>query len=409
MRVAGHARGRAARRATVRHAAAAGRPRPVAIAPPVVQTLANGLRVIVAQRRGLPLVTAELVVRSGAETDPAALSGLADLTAGLWPRARRRARRRRSRKTAEALGGQLDSGAGWDRSFVSMTVTRPRLAAALGADRRRARARASRADELERAQSRAIDGLTVALAQPGTLRGSRRTARRSARARTAIRRAVRRRSLARVRRADVVALHAQRYPAGQRDADLRRRHRDADALALAQASVRPLGSVRPRRCPRRRSRRAAGHAHGPVAIAMAGAGQAGVALAAPSIARSAPDYYAGVVANTLLGGGYSSRLNQEIRIKRGLSYGGVQPARRAPRAAACSVSARRRRIRRRRRSCRRRWREIARVRASPRRPTSSTARKLTVIGGVSRRFETTEDPRDDDRVARSQRRGRRPS
>ena len=34
-----------------------------------------------------------------------------------------------------------------------------------------------------------------------------------------------------------------------------------------------------------------------------------------------PRYYAGLVANTVLGGGYSSRLNQEIRIKRGLAYG----------------------------------------------------------------------------------------
>ncbi len=43
-------------------------PRPVVIAAPVVQTLGNGLRVIVAQRRGLPLVTAELVVRSGSRS-----------------------------------------------------------------------------------------------------------------------------------------------------------------------------------------------------------------------------------------------------------------------------------------------------------------------------------------------------
>jgi zinc protease len=41
----------------------------------------------------------------------------------------------------------------------------------------------------------------------------------------------------------------------------------------------------------------------------------------PSIARTDPAYYPGIVANTVLGGGYSARLNQEIRIKRGLSYG----------------------------------------------------------------------------------------
>jgi zinc protease len=34
-----------------------------------------------------------------------------------------------------------------------------------------------------------------------------------------------------------------------------------------------------------------------------------------------PGYYVASTLNSLLGGGYSSRLNQEIRIKRGLSYG----------------------------------------------------------------------------------------
>lgn len=37
--------------------------------------------------------------------------------------------------------------------------------------------------------------------------------------------------------------------------------------------------------------------------------------------RKSKDYYTASVLNSLLGGGYSSRLNQEIRIKRGLSYG----------------------------------------------------------------------------------------
>ena len=34
-----------------------------------------------------------------------------------------------------------------------------------------------------------------------------------------------------------------------------------------------------------------------------------------------PEYFPAVVLNSVLGGGYSSRLNYEIRIKRGLSYG----------------------------------------------------------------------------------------
>jgi zinc protease len=50
------------------------------------------------------------------------------------------------------------------------------------------------------------------------------------------------------------------------------------------------------------------------------AGQAAVYLARTGINRRDPDYFRGIVANSVLSG-YSGRLNQEIRIKRGLSYG----------------------------------------------------------------------------------------
>ena len=51
------------------------------------------------------------------------------------------------------------------------------------------------------------------------------------------------------------------------------------------------------------------------------AGQAAVTVAKPSIKRDSPDYYTGLVVNAALGTGFVSRLNREIRIKRGLSYG----------------------------------------------------------------------------------------
>src|SRR4029077_8150845 len=46
-----------------------------------------------------------------------------------------------------------------------------------------------------------------------------------------------------------------------------------------------------------------------------------VSLTKPAIKRDSPDYYSGLVANAALGNGFASRLNREIRIKRGLSYG----------------------------------------------------------------------------------------
>ncbi len=58
-----------------------------------------------------------------------------------------------------------------------------------------------------------------------------------------------------------------------------------------------------------------------IVVDMPEAGQAGVVVARPAIARTDARYYPLAVGNTVLGGGFSSRLNQEIRIKRGLAYG----------------------------------------------------------------------------------------
>src|SRR5438045_8847891 len=61
-------------------------PRSVIIPKPVEKTLANGLRVIVVQRSEMPLVTEQLVIKSGGEVDPSDMAGAADLTASLLTR-----------------------------------------------------------------------------------------------------------------------------------------------------------------------------------------------------------------------------------------------------------------------------------------------------------------------------------
>ena len=58
-----------------------------------------------------------------------------------------------------------------------------------------------------------------------------------------------------------------------------------------------------------------------IVIDLPGTGQAAVSLYVPALARSDPRYYQALVADGVLGGGYSARLNEEVRVKRGLSYG----------------------------------------------------------------------------------------
>jgi zinc protease len=366
-----------------------GAPRPILIAAPEVATLDNGLRVVVAQRRGLPIVTTELVIRSGSETDPVALAGLADITATLLTKGTAKHTAPQLAEAAEALGGTLDSGAGWYRSTVAMTVTKPNAPAALALIAEVARTPRFEQAELDRARRLAVDGLSVALRDPGRLAGM--AADRAAFGDGAFGHPAHgtQASLTRMKRADVLAQHAKFYRPDNAslifvgDIDMKQ------ARALAQRAFgdwkRPAGPMPA--VGRDDSRTKAG---APIVIAMKGSGQAGVAMVGPTIARSSPDFYTGVVANTLLGGGYSSRLNQEIRIKRGLSYGifsrldarkaggvwsiGAQTKNEsAPEVVAIVLD------------------EIRRIGDMPAPADELEARKLTVIGGVSRRLETTED------------------
>ncbi|HEX3068034.1 MAG TPA: hypothetical protein VHX14_05620, partial [Thermoanaerobaculia bacterium] len=48
-------------------------PREVQIPKPAEKTLANGLRVIVIEKHGVPLVAARMLIKNGGEADPASL------------------------------------------------------------------------------------------------------------------------------------------------------------------------------------------------------------------------------------------------------------------------------------------------------------------------------------------------
>jgi zinc protease len=68
---------------------------------------------------------------------------------------------------------------------------------------------------------------------------------------------------------------------------------------------------------------ASAHAAGvrTIVVDLPDTGQAAVSMGLRGVARTDADYFPLLVANNVLGGGYSARLNTEIRIRRGLSYG----------------------------------------------------------------------------------------
>jgi zinc protease len=294
----------------------------VNVPQPVTARLANGLTVITVPRTNLPLVSASLVSLGGSTADPEGKAGLNRLTANLLTKGTATRSADQIAASVEALGGQLAASAGSEGMELGLTVRTANLAPALGIMADVAANAAFATDEVELAKGQAVDDATLALQNPGAL------------SRIAAARALfgngaygtpaggTPASLAAIGRPDVVAAAGRALRPETSVLVLSGDISPAQAQSLAAqafgnwraASSQTAVAARP----------AAGEAplKGKViVIDMPGSSQAAVAVAKETLTRSDPRYYQAMLANAVLGGGYSARLNREIRIKRGLSYG----------------------------------------------------------------------------------------
>jgi zinc protease len=298
-------------------------PRSVKFPTPAERTLKNGLRVVVVEKHDVPVVAAELTFKSGAEVDPATLAGLADFTAELVNKGTKKRSAPEIAEAVEALGGQLDASAGFDSSSISVAAMSSKIDPLFEIFADVARNPTFKDDEIERYRQQVLDDLTVAFSRPGTLAtyvGMRVLYGDSPYGHPA---SGTPESIARIKRDDIVKLHETYYRPDnavlviggditlEAGVKLAEKYfgdwaKPASALPAAPASAGTVEKGLKRRV---------------VVVDKPDAGQAAVMLIRPGLKRADKDYYTAVVANSILGGSYSSRLNQEIRIKRGLSYG----------------------------------------------------------------------------------------
>lgn len=296
-----------------------GQPVAPALPKPAETRLENGLRVIVARSSDLPLVTASLVVKAGAAVDPAGLAGAASFTADMLTEGTTTRSAPQIARETEALGAELDSSAGWESSSVTLSAPRGGFPAALAVMADVAQHPAFAPAEVDRVRAEALDGLSVALETPGPLAGMAQAPVVFAGTPYGHVADGTPASLRKIAPADLAALHAAWWRPDNAVLVLTGDMTPEEGFALARqafggwtAPAAPLPAqpvVNPSSQPK------------VVAIDLPGTGQAAVIVAKPAIPRGDPRYYQGLVANAVIGGGYSARLNSEIRVKRGLSYG----------------------------------------------------------------------------------------
>lgn len=303
-------------------------PRSAAIPKPVERTLPNGLRVIVVERKNVPLVTASLMIKSGGEVDPQNLAGAADMTAELLTKGTKTRTATQIAQEIEFLGGSIESGAAWDFSSVTFRVMSDKLdkAMAIAADTVRNPTFAQ--EEIDRYKAQILDELSVNLKQPGTL------------ASYVTNRVVfgdkqyshplggTPETINRITQADLLKIHRTYFKpnnailvvagdiAPNTVFDLSQKHFGGWAKATVQKVMTERTGTQTLRTLSDKA-----ILEKITVVDLPNSGQAAVTVAKKGILRSDKLYFPGIVANSVLGGGYSARLNQEIRIKRGLSYG----------------------------------------------------------------------------------------
>lgn len=299
-------------------------PRSVQFPKPVEKSLKNGLRVVVVERPGSSLVSAQVSIKQGGEVDPPQLAGLADMTATLLTRGTEKRTAPEIAEAIEALGGSLESAARWDVSLANVTIMNSRLEPAMEILADVVRRPTFKQEEIDRLRQQTQDELSVAMSQPGTL------------ARFVASRVVfgdapyghplagTLESIERIKRDDIVRLHSTYYRPDNAILVIGGDIKAEDAFNIAERIFGDWAKPStPAPAPSAETARELTAASKPrvVVVDMEHAGQAAVVLARSGLKRTDPEYFRGLVTNSVLGGGYSARLNQEIRIKRGLSYG----------------------------------------------------------------------------------------
>ncbi len=281
------------------------------------KTLANGLEVWVLPRDGVPRVDYVLAVRgAGYAADEA--PGFASMLAGLLAEGTAAHDSKAIAETAQGYGGSLGAQAASDGVTVYGNALASNAEGMLRLLAEVARTPAFPDKEVRLAQANALQGLMAAEAQPGFKAE---------------------RALAQAVYGDHPYGHTQpteaaikaATPQQFRDAHARRFRPDhallvvtgriepAQAFALAQSAFgdwKNTGDAVPGT-----AKAAAAATPRFVLVQRPGSVQSAVRLGRPAIAAADPDYVPLQLANAVVGGGFSSRLMQNLREDKGYTYG----------------------------------------------------------------------------------------
>ncbi len=284
------------------------------------QVLSNGLSVIVAPVRKLPVVSVAAVIGTSAVDDPPGLEGVAELTAQALREGTATRDGMKLSLDLEKLGTSLEAGADWDRTLASMTVLRDKLEPAFEVFSEVIMSPAFNEPDIERLKAERLAERMQILDEPRGLADesfARFVYGEGARYREPMSGSTS--SVSKISRADVTAFYRGGYSPVSTTIVITGDVGIDEAVALVEDH---LGTWSGGSAPSRgRVDNSARDGRALEIVAKPDAVQSELRLGHPGVPRSHADYFDIVVMNAVLGGLFSSRINLNLRETHGYTYG----------------------------------------------------------------------------------------
>jgi zinc protease len=291
---------------------------PVKFPPYEIRTLPNGLQVVVVEQHEQPSISVRMLVGAGAAQDVAPRHGVASMVASLLDQGTATRTAQQIADAVDTIGAEVVAGAGTDVTFAYVTVLKDSFAQSLDLLSDIVRAPAFAQEELERRRDQLRSALRVSYQDPDYL------------ASVVFARLVygfhpygypgtgTPASIERITRADLVAFHQQYFAPNNCILAVVGDVVPADALAAVEKTFGPWERrevppvlMMPPPPPTRRI----------VVIDVPDAVQTEIRVGHLGMNRRSDDFMAFDLAVRILGGGGANRLQQVLRMERGLTYG----------------------------------------------------------------------------------------
>jgi zinc protease len=282
-------------------------------------TLPNGLKVIVSERRELPVVSASLVFASGSGANPADMPGLANFTAAMLDEGTKTRNALQIADETARLGATLATASTMDQSQISVTSLAAQFPRALDLLADVAQNPTFPPEEVERQRASRLANLVAAKSNPAQIAA----------------------------RVMASALYGTAHPYGYTELGTEASNKAMSRATMedywkqqlvpGNAALVVVGAVSRKELEAMTTKAFAGWAGKAatrtklpapggttaklVIVDMPGAAQTQVRVASVGVPRATPDFEALEVVNTLLGGLFSSRINLNLREDKGYTYG----------------------------------------------------------------------------------------